>query len=127
MFNSIEAHETIMQSIDGSQAIYGILSERIHILRKQVSDYVSQEINRYEFNVAIREAQLKIREEACTRIVAEYQKIIAENAERPKINDLSEFDLWWDKNEEQFLSDGMHMSDYHQAATIREAAMKVKK
>jgi hypothetical protein len=42
-----------------------------------------------------------------------------------KSND--DFDLWWNENEKQFISDSLHMSDYHIASIVWNAAIKSEK
>lgn len=37
---------------------------------------------------------------------------------------IEQFDAWWDENEEKFLSDSNHMSQYHMASVVWEAAEK---
>lgn len=37
------------------------------------------------------------------------------------------FDEWWEENEEQFFHDSLHMSEYHMASVIWEAAQKESK
>jgi hypothetical protein len=34
------------------------------------------------------------------------------------------FEQWWDKNEKEYMSDNLHMSEYHQASVVWEAAQK---
>lgn len=34
------------------------------------------------------------------------------------------FNEWWDENEKEYLSDALHMSEYHMASVIWEAAQK---
>ncbi len=34
------------------------------------------------------------------------------------------FDEWWDENEKQFTSDSLHMSEYHMASVVWEAAQE---
>jgi hypothetical protein len=35
-----------------------------------------------------------------------------------------EFDEWWELNEEQFMNDSLHMSTYHMASIVWQAAIK---
>lgn len=44
----------------------------------RVNSYIDAEIAKHARVLDIREAEIKIREEACTRIIVEYQKRIAE-------------------------------------------------
>ena len=37
------------------------------------------------------------------------------------------FDEWWDGNEAQYTADSCHMSDYHMAKTVWEAAFNMGK
>lgn len=34
------------------------------------------------------------------------------------------FDEWWEKNEKQYLEDSLHMSEYHMAKMVWDAANK---
>lgn len=36
------------------------------------------------------------------------------------------FDEWWEKNEAQYSSDACHMSEYHMAFTVWNAALAVR-
>jgi len=47
-------------------------------VKKLVDEHISRAIDRYACTVAVREAELKVREEACVRVVVEYQKRIGE-------------------------------------------------
>lgn len=37
------------------------------------------------------------------------------------------FDEWWEKNEKQYTNDSLHMSEYHMASVVWEAAFKAGK
>ena len=35
-----------------------------------------------------------------------------------------DFEAWWDKNEKQFIADSCHMSEFHMAGVVWEAAVQ---
>lgn len=35
-----------------------------------------------------------------------------------------DFSEWWDENEKQFMSDACHMSEFHMASVVWEAAIQ---
>lgn len=42
---------------------------------------------------------------------------------RQIVNKITEgFDTWWNENKEQYTSDSLHMSEYHMAFTVWQAA-----
>lgn len=36
----------------------------------------------------------------------------------------NDFSKWWDENEKQFMSDACHMSEFHMASVVWEAAIQ---
>lgn len=35
---------------------------------------------------------------------------------------MKEFEAWWDKNQEQYCKDSLHMSEFHMASVVWKAA-----